>query len=203
MQRIEFNSQVEHKPQAAFIIFYALDGQPWLDHPDDLPDGVRELTVPSCLMLFRSDGTLGFVGGMVNQGEQLEAAARREAIEEVGYGTKQPLVPLVAHDIGKITTHAFMAQLTYEELLDLRVSAASAEHTGSEVAGVIQPHLVDYKGIIGKWGGVVNLLSHPMAPSVDEELAHFLFMNSDKLNLTTSLPALYKDSGKNLETLLS
>ena len=45
-------------------------------------------------------------------------------------------MPLVAHDIGAITTHAFTAEVNYEELRNIQKEATSAEHFGSEVCGV-------------------------------------------------------------------
>lgn len=50
---------------------------------------------------------------MVENGETLEQAATRKVSEEVGHDISVKLEPLVAHDIGPITRHAFLVKMTY------------------------------------------------------------------------------------------
>jgi U8 snoRNA-decapping enzyme len=199
MQTITFDAKVDTKPQAAFVIFYALDGKPWENYPKDQLER-HKLTIPVCLMLNRSDGTLGFIGGMVEEGETLEEAAKREVREEIGHTMTVDIKPLIAHDIGPITTHAFITEITYKQLRNIQEKAINGPHFGSEITGVFLPHLIDYDSTIGKGGGLINLLKTPMAPSVREELVHFLL----KKNVVAkdSLSSLCERAGFNLVQLL-
>jgi 8-oxo-dGTP pyrophosphatase MutT (NUDIX family) len=198
MQTIDFHAKLD-KPQAAFVIFYAMATQPWKDYPTD-NSGRHHLTFPVCFMLNRSDGAIGFIGGKVDGNETLEEAAIREVEEEVGHKVTVKLEPLVAHDIGPITTHAFAAEVTYDQLRSMQRDATAAAHFGSEVTGVFLPHLVDYELAIGKGGGLVNLIQTSMAPSVREELTHFLL--SKQILPKEALSDLCKRAGYSLEELL-
>jgi U8 snoRNA-decapping enzyme len=181
MHSIDFNSAVEGKRQAAFVIIYARDGKPWSDYvPTDERKAKRtHLTIPTCLCMNRCDGQIGFIGGGVEHGESLEQAARREVLEEIGYSITTDLREIVAHDIGPVTTHAFATEVSYDELREIQRTCLDADHFGSEVTGVFLPHLIDYDTALGKGGGIVPFLQHSFAPSVREELIHFLL----KINL--------------------
>jgi 8-oxo-dGTP pyrophosphatase MutT (NUDIX family) len=200
MEKIDFNSKIEGKRQAAFVIFYALDGQPWLNYDDKKP-AYTNLVIPTCLIMNRSDGAIGFIGGKVEEGETLEQAAIREVGEEIGYKVSVHLEPLVAHDIGAITSHAFIAEMKYSELRKIQDETMHAMHFGSEVTGVFLPHLIDYTSLFGKGGGIVTFLQSPMAPSVREELVHLLLAKN--IFSKDDLVALTEKAGYNLETLLT
>ena len=88
MHTIDFREKIEDKGQAAFVILYALDGQPWKDYAED-KYGRRELIIPTALCNNRSDGSIGFIGGKVESGESLEEAAIREVEEEIGLTSDQ------------------------------------------------------------------------------------------------------------------
>lgn len=197
--RIDFYQKIPSKPQAVFAIFYALDGKPWQNH-QEVPLRGKNATIPTCLMINRSDGRIGFVGGMVSAGENLEQAVRREVKEEIGYVFSSPLEPLVAYDIGKITTHVFMVELTYESLRQIQKDAVNSEHYGSELTGVFLPHLIDYHGLIDKGGGICNLFKNEFAPSVREELIHFLLKKN--IFTKTQLENICCKAGYSLEKLL-
>lgn len=200
MKSIDFNEKVNGKRQAAFVIFYALDGKPWENYPADKLNRHR-LVIPVCLMLNRADGALGFIGGMVEEGETLIEAATREVQEEIGHSIEVELEPLVAHDIGPISTHVFSALATYEQLRKIQGEAINGSHFGAELTGVFLPHLIDYNSAIGKGDGLVNLLKAPMAPSVREELIHFL-LKKEVIN-KEPLKSLCKEAGFDLDRLLS
>jgi 8-oxo-dGTP pyrophosphatase MutT (NUDIX family) len=198
MRTIDFGSKVEGKGQGAFVIFYALDGRPWLDY-----EGAgrrRELTIPTCLMINRADGRIGFIGGMVEAGETLEGTAIREVEEEIGHAITTELEPIVAHDIGSFTTYAFAAQMSYTQLRAMQIEATKAPHFGSEVTGVFLPHLIDYEQTIDEAGGIQDLLAGSMATSVREELVHFLLKK--RLFSNEQLDAICKKAGYSLEALL-
>ena len=190
MHRIDF-AGTDAKPRAAFVILYALDAP---------PRGWEDARIPTCLMLNRRDGQIGFVGGMAEAGESLEDAVRREAREEVGCTLPASLRPLVAHDIGTITTHAFTAQLRHAELLAIVEAAPRAADFGREVTGVFLPHLVDYGAPNRTCAGIGNLLRGGLAPSVREELVHFLL--TTHLCEEEELADLCERCGLSLATLI-
>lgn len=177
MNKIDFNTKVEGKPQAAFVILYSLEGNPWFNYPEKSPE-LKDLVIPTCLMINRSDGRIGFLGGKVEPGETLEEAARREVSEESGYTLDTPIEEIVAHDIGPITTHAFALQLSYTEIKEIQEKAMHTPYFGNEVTGVFLAQLIDYQLMFGKWGGIAELIKNNFAPSVREELVHFL-LNKD------------------------
>ncbi len=199
MHTIDFQQKIEGKKQAAFVIFYALDGKPWKDYPEDNSER-QQLIIPTCLMNNRADGTLGFIGGRVEENESLEVAAIREVEEEIGHTITVELEPIVAHDIGPITTHAYAVEMTYKELRTLQDNVIHAPHFGSEVTGVFLPHLIDYQETIGKDGGIINLLQSKYAPSVKEELLHFLLKK--EIFIKEKLKGICKKAGDPLEELL-
>jgi 8-oxo-dGTP pyrophosphatase MutT (NUDIX family) len=173
MHTIKFDEKIDNKKQAAFVIFYSVDGKPWENYPQD-NSGRHDLVIPTCLVNNRADGSLGFIGGRVDGNETLEEASIREVEEEIGHHIDVPLEPIVAHDIGPITTHAFAVKMPYTQLRVLQDNVMHAPHFGSEVTGVFLPHLIDYEKVRGKDGGISNFLQNSMAPSVREELVHFL-----------------------------
>lgn len=176
MSKIDFNQKIEGKKQMVFVILYALDGQPWQSY-EGASEKAKNLTIPTCLMINREDGRIGFVGGAIEEGETLKEAMKREIKEEVDFELSSDLEPLVAHDLGHITAHVFVNGLTYAELRELQRRSVDAPHFGSEVTGVFLPHLIDYEGMGGK-GGLVELLRHSVAPKVRDELAHFLIQKN-------------------------
>lgn len=199
MQAIGFDTKIADKRQAAFVIFYALNGQPWMNYPQD-GSGRQELTIPTCLMINRADGNIGFVGGMVEEGESLEQAAKREVEEEIGHTINVELKPIVAHDIGPITTHAFAAEVSYEQLRKIQEDAIHGPHFGAELTGAFLPHLLDYQAVLGKGGGIANTLKASMAPSVREELVHFLL--NTNIFKREALQDLCLQAGFDMEALL-
>lgn len=199
MHTIPFHSSVNGKQQAAFVIFFARDGKPWEKYPTS--DNTRKnLVIPTCLMINRADGDIGFIGGKVEEGESLEVAAKREVEEEIGHVIQLELKPIVAHDIGSITTHAFVAEMAYEELRAMQKAATAGAHFGSEVTGIFLPHLIDYDAELGKGGGLVNLMKNSLAPSVREELVHFLLKK--EIFTDDTLAVICQESDYNLTDLL-
>lgn len=199
MQQIDFYQKIEGKKQAAFIAFFALDGKPWHNYPTD-ETKLHQLVIPTCLMMNRADGTVGFIGGKVDGEETLEEAAIREVKEEIGHAVNLELEPIVAHDIGPITTHLFAAEIPYLQLRQIQDDAIHADHFGSEVTGVFLPHLIDYTKTTKKKGGLIHLLQYSMPPSVREELVHFLLKKEiiDK----QELDKLCNEAGYSLKELL-
>lgn len=200
VKKIGFREKVNGKSQAVFVIFYALDGKPWFGYRETDKER-KELVIPTCMMINRWDGTIGFVGGKVDEGYSLEEAIKKEVKEEVGFDLDLKLEEVVAHDIGPITTHAFASQVSYEKLRNIQRNAVNAEDMGSEVTGVFLPHLVDYSEITSsRDGGIVDLYKAEMQPSVREELTHFLLQK--EIFFEEKLEAICRRAGFDLETLV-
>lgn len=169
MNTIEFDRKINGKRQAAFLTLYATDSKPWLNY-QGISDEKRQRVVPTCVMVNRYDGSMGFVGGFVEHEESLEEAVKREVTEEIGFRISSPLIPVVAYELDNITTHSFALKLPYLELLRIQREALNAPHFGSELTGIFLAHLYDYRG----HRGLVNLMGNNLAPSVREEMMHFL-----------------------------
>ncbi len=201
MHTIQFREKIENKKQAIFVILYALDGQPWKNYREKMSDKRPEMIIPTFLVSNRWDGTIGFIGGFIDNDETFEQTIKHEALEEAGFDIgNRKLEEIVAHDIGPITTHAFACEMTYQELKSIQTNISNASDLGSEVTGVFLPHLVDYETEIGKKAGIVQFLQSSMAPSVREEVIYFLI----KKNIfnRTNLSDICNRSGYNLEELL-
>jgi 8-oxo-dGTP pyrophosphatase MutT (NUDIX family) len=200
MHIIDFHTRIPGKKQAAFVIFYASDGKPWLNYVNDKHNRTN-LVIPTALMMNRADGLVGFIGGGVEERETLEEAAVREVREEIGHAVTSSLEPLVAHELDVFTTHAFTSQVPYAQLRDMQKQAEKAEHFGSETTGVFLPHLINYDLVSPrKKGGVKNLLTGSLAPTVREELAHFLL--AAHIFTLDELTALCHEAGFSLQELL-
>lgn len=199
MKQISFNQKIADKKQCVFVILYALGNKPWLNYPN-ISDKKKDLVVPTCLMINRADGWIGFVGGKVEEGETLEQAVIREVEEEVGYRITSDLEPIVAHEIDPITTHAFAIRLEYEALTEVQRKATEAAHFNSEICGVFLPHLINYQGISSGGQGLSELIKSSLAPSVKEELMHFLLQK--KIFTKEDLSHICIRAGYNLEELL-
>lgn len=198
MLKIDFYQEVEGKTRAVFVILYALDGKPWQNYTSK-PER-SDLVIPTFIMINRADGRIGFVGGKVDPGESLEEAARRETLEEIGYQLNHPLEPLVAHDLDTFSTHVFASELSYEQLKQIQRDAHQAEHFCSEITGVFLPHLIDYNKHFGKGNGITELIKSSLAPSVREELVHFLLYKN--IFLEEDLTEICSDGGYSLKKLL-
>lgn len=200
MHTVDIRKGVPGKRKAAFVIFYCLKWKPWENYRE--ADAERKgLNIPTCLIINRWDGVMGFIGGMVDKNESLEEAAKREVFEEIGHKLDANLEPIVAHDIGPITTHVFGCELSSEEIIHIHKDASLAEDFGSEITGAFLPHLIDYDAETkNRKGGIAELLKGSMAPSLREELVHFLLKK--KIFSKTQMFSICKSAGYNLVELL-
>lgn len=94
---------------------------------------------PIVLMTCRHDGSWGFPGGKVEEGESLLQAARRECLEEIGVKFDMDDVQYICqHEINpKMDSHLFVFELVSLKTLSQHVYSATlgqASHS-HEVAG--------------------------------------------------------------------
>jgi len=93
-------------------------------------------------MHLRFDGTLGFPGGLIDKGENIEEALNREVVEEMGEGNP----PLVAGDWmnsyysveDKILLHFYSKEVDEEEFFKIEKRGLSAKEYGEEILGLIR-----------------------------------------------------------------
>jgi len=102
-------------------------------------------------ILMRRDGSLGFAGGKVDEGETLEQAAVREVKEEINYDVNtRKLNMFCSHymkdDNMEQHTHVMVCYVTPEEIYDIRSGAVNAEHSRLETAAFNVVHMLS-KGI--------------------------------------------------------
>ena len=96
--------------------------------------------------IVRWNGELGFVGGMVDEDETLEQALQRECLEEIGHELDMSQVELFeSHAMtrgGAIKhTHLYVQELSFFQLLSLRIDAVKANHAFTEMSAFCTTHL--------------------------------------------------------------
>lgn len=182
MEVIDLNPNKLPTNSAAFLIMYSTDGRPW-EYYDLANDDQRELTIPQVLVVGRSDGKLGFVGGHIDHPvhddttdiEAIEDGLSREVLEEVGYHLVEEPEPLVRVKGPRLDKYVFSLELPHEELAVVASQAHNAEHFGSEITGTLMLQIADYEVITGKnYGGIQNVLRMPFAASARQELAQLI-----------------------------
>lgn len=134
-----------HDNNSAFVVFYT-DPIKIYEAVDTLGDTVRQLGIPLMGANLRWDGSLGFVGGIVDPGETILQAALREAGEEVGYVPEAKNVVLVcSHRMVSSTrtqnTHLFACKVSKDEIYAIRQRACTTEHGETESAGFNVLHM--------------------------------------------------------------
>lgn len=130
---------------SAFVVFYTEPVKIYED-VECLPDAVRQLGIPLMGANLRWDGSLGFVGGLVDPGETILQAVLREAGEEVGYVPEESNVVLVCShrmvsDRRTQNTHLFACKVGKDEIYAIRQRACTAEHGATESAGFNVLHM--------------------------------------------------------------
>jgi cytidyltransferase-like protein len=128
----------------------------------------------------RWNGELGFVGGLVDEGETLEEAVLRECVEEVGYLVDPArLVPVCSHSmVGRQAdtakhTHLYLCRVSADELFQIRRQALDAPHARTEMSGFAVTHMTpDAPGVLlrQQWAGTACeqlkvLLSSGLVPA--------------------------------------
>lgn len=135
---------------AVFVAFYSEPFHLYQTNPDCKSWGEKAWYAKVALLgvMMRWDGSLGFVGGSVDQGESLTDAVLREVKEETNYDiTADVLVPVCSHlmsqgEKGEKHTHLFAVRLTPEQMYEMRNAQSQAWHGRVESAGMNIVHMV-------------------------------------------------------------
>ena len=93
-------------------------------------------------MHLRFDGRLGFPGGIIDHGENIEEALNREISEEMGEGN--PVVTAADwqgscwSDEEKLLMHFYCKEINKDEFFQLEQRGLGAEEYGVEILGLIR-----------------------------------------------------------------
>ena len=98
--------------------------------------------------IMRWDGSFGFVGGKVDQGENLIQAAIRETKEEVGTEINADQLTLMcSHEMiegdFKQNTHVYLCEVTPAAIYDIQKNSQTSEHGAIESSGFNVVHMVN------------------------------------------------------------
>lgn len=95
-------------------------------------------------IIMRWDASYGFVGGQVDEGENLLEAAIRECKEEVGLSVKaEQLTLFCSHEMPEQHTHLFICKVTPEEIYNIQKESVGSYHGRVESSGFNVVHMVE------------------------------------------------------------
>jgi U8 snoRNA-decapping enzyme len=175
IQKIEEKTNPNNKKQAVFIMAYS-ETDIWRNY-HGVSKEAQETIVPLVLMLQRYDGTIGFVGGQVDDGEDLLASAVREFKEETGYSLSSDQIRkfefACSHETDKMVTHLMTIKVSEFVLKDIIANSYKAEHFMSE-GTLFTTHMINYPHM----RSFDNFMKNNFAPTVKEEIMEVI----EKLN---------------------
>lgn len=125
----------------------------------------RMYDVPLCTMYNRWDGKIGFIGGLVDQGEDLLTAAIREFEEESGVRIKHlkhRAIKLYEETLNTTKSTLYYIMLEVKEFHDIVSKMTLSQSFNSEGSPMIV-HLVDHKRKDNTLG-FTQFLNHNFAP---------------------------------------
>lgn len=158
----------EGKSQSVFLLIFARNCQVYKYYDETDPEK-RNLLIPLVLMQLRWDGTLGFPGGLVNEGEDLNKALIREAEEEfhlvINEKLSKEIKLLSTYADDSINIHSYYLEVNYAKIQKIQKKSFRAKHFYSENQGCILPQLADFKG-----QGIKNFLNNNFYLTAKEEL---------------------------------
>lgn len=147
-----------NKRNAAFVAFYTKNVELHVDHK------LYGETVTLLGMNMRLDGTQGFPGGMVDEGETLRQAAVREVKEEINtYVSEDDLVPVVTLTYSEdLNTHLFSCEISQELMDNIKHNYLLSTHGSMESSAFITHHITP--------SSFETILRSQLAPTVRDEL---------------------------------
>lgn len=174
-KKIETGLIESGKSQRVFLIPFARECKVYANYEEIAPE-LRETPIPLVLMQLRWDGKNGFAGGIVEKGEDLKVALKREAEEEFNLILDDEMFdkvkPLATYANSKNNIHSFIIEVDYETIKQIQENASKSKHFLAEVQGCYLPQLAHYKN--GK--GIKELLKNNFSGTAKQELIELLKM---------------------------
>lgn len=185
MNTVKIENGLLAEKNSVFVAFYTKPCYQYQTHEECRNWGEKTWNTKIALLgtMMRWDGSFGFVGGKVDEGESLIQAAMRETEEEAGTQiSEEQLTLLCSHTMEdgdfKQNTHVFLCELTPDEIYQVQKNAQSSEHSKIENAGFNVVHMTD--------DAFENLPKLPWAGTAKEEL--LLMLNSGLIPKSEYLP---------------
>lgn len=144
IREIPFGTAVAGKRQAVFVAFvtWSMIYESY-DDPS-MTSEYRASSFPMVLMMFRWDGSIGFVGGFLEEGRSIHEQAVEEVREEIGISVlREELIDFISHETDDMVVHLFRYELPAMLMKNMLSLAAKAQHSISEGTAV-WAHLADY-----------------------------------------------------------
>ncbi|KAF2359834.1 NUDIX hydrolase domain [Trinorchestia longiramus] len=131
------------------------------------------------MMHLRFDGTFGFPGGFVEDGEDMIEGLTRELKEELAYDPSiyRPITYNDYHnsrvvDDKQMVLHMFIVELSLEQFTALEKNAVTAREYGREVLGTVRVPLYTMSN---RFGGLPAFLNNRFIGCAKQELLMVLF----------------------------
>ncbi len=150
MNITQVNTGTLNKKNSVFVAFYteAYHHYQTNDECRDWGEQCWNTKIALLGTMMRWDGSFGFVGGKVDEGETLKQAAIREVFEEVGSTIQaEQLTLLCSHEMidGHFhqNTHVYLCKVTPKEMYTTQQNSVNSEHGKIESSGFNVVHMVD------------------------------------------------------------
>lgn len=155
------------KRNASFVGFY-LKSKCYEGYKN-VPEQVRDLDIPQILLLQRWDGKLGYVGGMVDEGEDILTAAIREVKEEINLDISDfnlELTEICTHEASEnLHVHFYAVEIDLDIKRHILENAYKGSDYEAETCGVVFQQILD-----GDKFGINKFLENAyLATAVKEE----------------------------------
>eukprot|EP00088_Acartia_fossae_P015363 TRINITY_DN18402_c0_g1_i1.p1 TRINITY_DN18402_c0_g1~~TRINITY_DN18402_c0_g1_i1.p1 ORF type:complete len:225 (-),score=25.92 TRINITY_DN18402_c0_g1_i1:90-686(-) len=131
-------------------------------------------------MHMRFDGKLGFPGGLIDEGEDVETGLNREFKEEMGLELgilKTDWISTHYSQELNIIVHFYCKEFDPDRFNELETSAMKAEEYGIEILGNIRVPLYTYKTKRGVLAGLPQFLRNNFAGNARQQLLSCLVLN--------------------------
>lgn len=150
METLKINNGTIGTKDSVFVAFYTKAYHHYQTNEECRNWGEKCWNTKIALLgtVMRWDGSMGFVGGKVDDGESLIQAAIRETKEEVGTDINADQLTLMcSHEMidgdFKQNTHIYLCEVTPAKMYEIQKNSQTSEHGTIESSGFNVVHMVD------------------------------------------------------------